>query len=484
MKNYSCSDRDIGKKVIELLSQIGGMLPDTPCGGKGSCGKCKMKLKGALSAPNDDEKRLLGADIDKGFRLVCCTVALGDFEYEAAEDGASGIETDFVLDTAVTSDKRGTVLAADIGTTTVALYKCDAKSGTVLAKTGFVNPQRKHGADVISRLVYAGEGGAGELEAEINSALLEGARELGAENAEYAVICANTVMEHLLCGEDTSTLARMPFTPATLFGAEYELSFCKRSYIAPCIAAYVGGDITLGALACSLDRVEELTLYIDIGTNGEIVLADRKRMLSCAAAAGPAFEGGNIECGMMAQDGAVCRVYNNAGKIAFDTISEDKPRGICGSGLIDAIAVLLELELMDETGMLEEERVYLCEDVYISRKDVRNLQSAKAAVAAGVRTLCYEMKCSVSDIKRVIISGGFGSHIDPDSARRIGLIPYGCDSGIEFAGNCAGKGAVMLAINEGLKTRAGEICRRMEYTELSGHKKFNEYYIDEMYFEE
>lgn len=469
---------------MELLSASGEMLPDTPCGGRGSCGKCRMKLKGLLSEPDKNERALLGDDIDRGYRLACCAVALGDFEFEVIRKSFSQIETDFSSQEKRQSDKNGTVLAIDIGTTTVAVYKCDVKSGKITGKTGFVNPQRIHGADVISRLVYAGEGGADLLRKEINDSLSKAAKELGAEASEYAVICGNTAMEHFLCGEDSRGIAKLPFAPAALFGKEYELDVCKSSYIAPCIAAYVGGDITLGALACGLDRARELTLYIDIGTNGEIVLADGVRMLSCAAAAGPAFEGGNIECGMMALEGAICRVYSEGDFIGFDTIASSKPKGICGSGLIDAMAVFLDLELMDETGMLSEPRIELTDNVYVSRKDIRALQSAKAAIAAGVKTLCYEMKYKVSDIKRVMIAGGFGSHIDPDSARRIGLIPYGCDAPIEFAGNCAGKGAVMLAFDDALKLRLEAMCRNMEYTELSGHKRFNEYYIDEMYFEE
>lgn len=484
MKYYRCRKEDIGKTVLELLSAAGELPPDTPCGGRGSCGKCRVRLTGALSEADAGERALLGNDCDKEIRLACLARAEGDFEYEVSESISAEIQLDFNASVGTACGREGKALAIDIGTTTVAVYICDLQNGNIIDKRSFVNPQRIHGADVISRLVYAEEGGSDELEKEINTAICDAVNDMHAEDIEFAVICGNTVMEHFLCGEDASGIAKLPFTPATLFGKEYGLPFCRKAYIAPCIAAYVGGDITLGALACGLDNVSELTLYIDIGTNGEIVLASNDRLLCCAAAAGPAFEGGNIDCGMIASEGAVCRVYNDNGRIAFDTIDGTEPKGICGSGLIDAVSTLLELECMDETGRLEEDKVFFGDKVFVSQKDIRNLQSAKAAIAAGVRTLCHEMKCLAEDIERVIIAGGFGSHINAESACKIGLIPYGCEADITFMGNCAGMGALTLALDRCLESRLNAMCQRMEYIELSGHKKFNEYYIDEMYFEE
>lgn len=483
MKYYRCRCEDIGRTVLELLSEAGELLPDTPCGGRGTCGKCRMRLTGAIREADAHETALLGEAYRDGFRLACLARAEGDFGYEISETNPE-IQLDFEEVKAAAPSREGHVLAIDLGTTTVALYLCDLSSGEAVNRRSLVNPQRKHGADVISRLVYAEVGGADRLKEEINNAICDAVRAMDAEDIEYAVVCGNTVMEHLLCGEDARGIAKLPFAPATLFGKEYQLPFCGKAYIAPCVAAYVGGDITLGALACGLDNISELTLYIDIGTNGEIVLASRDRLLCCAAAAGPAFEGGNIDCGMIASEGAVCRVYNKDGSIAFETIGGKDPRGICGSGLIDAVSTLLELEYMDETGRLEEDRIFLGDNIFISQKDIRNLQSAKAAIAAGVRTLCHEMKCEAENIERVIIAGGFGSHINAESARNIGLIPYGCEADIAFMGNCAGMGAVELALDFSLEPRLNDLCRRMEYIELSGHKKFNEYYIDEMYFEE
>lgn len=487
MKYYEPKEEEKGKSVFEVLSGIGAHLPDSPCAGIGKCKKCRILCSGGLTPPTEEECAALGDMLKQGFRLACRAKVTGGFYYRDIAKEASEIETDSSIPLSTVKNQLcGNIIAVDIGTTTVALYLVDANTGKILKKTSFVNPQAEHGADVISRLVFWDNGGQEVLNSEINNALLNAATELCGAKADYAFICANTVMQHFLCGEDASSISKLPFTPATLFGKEYSLPFCSNSYIAPCIAAYVGSDISCGAVAAGLDKAKELILYIDIGTNGEIVLAAPDRILCCAAAAGPAFEGAGIECGMPARTGAVSRVWYDKSGLCCQTVGNAEAVGICGSGLIDAAAALLEAQELDETGRLEEERYYLddAQKVYISQKDIRTLQSAKAAIAAGIRVLVHEMGCRVHDIKRVLIAGGFGSHIDPQNAAKIGLIPTGIGAEPEFLGNCAGIGAVNCALNEDNKARLENFAKRAEYIELSGHKKFNEIYIEEMMFEE
>ena len=389
-----------------------------------------------------------------------------------ADGVRADIQTDFSGEVADSADTRR-LLSVDIGTTTVALYIIG--NGEVTDRVSFVNPQGVHGADVISRLVFASDGGAEALKTELWDAIAP-----YAEGACGCVICGNTAIEHFVTGEDASGIAKLPFTPASLFGCEYDMPFGK-TYIAPCVAAYVGGDVTCGAVACDLDRAEELTLYIDKGTNGEIVLADGERALCCAAAAGPAFEGANIECGCIARSGAIDKVWYD-GELKYKTIDDAVATGICGSGLIDCVSALLASGELDETGYLNEDRYYLG-DVYISQKDIRSLQTAKAAIAAGIKTLLHEMKKPVTAVKKVMIAGGFGMHIDPDSACDIGLIPAELRGRIEFMGNCAGLGAVNCALSDTERKRTEDFARKLEYIELSGHRKFNQLYVDEMFFE-
>ncbi len=471
MTDYKCKAQDIGKTVLEVLINEGARTPETPCGGRGSCGKCLIRLRGNISKPTENEISLLGSNTD--LRLACLTMVEGDFSYELPEAGYVEVLTDFSEKNLINTVNNRKLLAVDIGTTTVAMYIIE--NVAVTEKHSFLNPQRIHGADVISRLVFAKEG-AQALKSELVDAIASYCKDI-----DYAVICGNTAMEHFITGEDSSGIAMLPFKPASLFGCEHSLPFAKKTYLAPCVAAYVGGDITCGAVAVNLDKVNELTLYIDIGTNGEIVLADSERMLCCSAAAGPAFEGANIECGCTARAGAVSRVWYDNG-LKHETIDNVPATGICGSGLIDCIAALLDAGLLDETGKLDKEKYYIGE-VYISQKDIRALQSAKAAIAAGIKTLVYEMKKPLNAIKKVIVAGGFGMHIDADNACTIGLIPQELEGRIEFMGNCAGLGAVNCALSENERVRTENFAKRLEYIELSGHKKFNELYVEEMFFE-
>ncbi len=486
MIDYKCRAQDIGKDLMSFLIEQGHREIDTPCGGRGKCGKCLVKAEGALSEPTEKEKELLGELIHRGYRIACLTYIERDFSYELPDPFDLEVVTYFAEDKLkvdLTPGKR--FMAVDIGTTTVALYCIDGATGKIFDTCSFDNAQDIYGADVISRLVYAENGGAKELQkALIRDIFEEAVMNFGdAESLpDYCVICGNTAIEHFLTGEDASGIAKLPFKPASLFGCEYKMPFAKKTYIAPCVAAYVGGDITCGAVAVGMDEVNDLTLYIDIGTNGEIVLADGERALCCAAAAGPAFEGANIECGCTARTGAIEKVWYDGG-LKYKTIGNAPAVGICGSGLIDAVAALLSGGELDETGRLEEEKYRFFRDIYISQKDIRNLQSAKAAIAAGIKTLLHEFKKTVTAVKKVIIAGGFGMHIDPESACDIGLIPSELRGRIEFSGNCAGLGAVNCAMSANERERTEAFAKKLEYIELSGHKKFNELYIEEMFFE-
>lgn len=486
MINYKCRIQDIGKNLMSFLIEQGHREIDTPCGGRGKCGKCLVKAEGALSEPTEKEKELLGELIHRGYRISCLTYIERDFSYEIPDPQNPEVVTYFAEDklkVELTPGKR--FMAVDIGTTTVAIYCIDGATGKIFDTGSFTNAQDIYGADVISRLVYAERGGASELQNALIRDIFEEAVMSfgdGEDLPDYCVVCGNTAIEHFLTGEDASGIAKLPFKPSSLFGKEYKMPFAKKTYVAPCVAAYVGGDITCGAVACDIDRAEELTLYIDIGTNGEIVLADKDRALCCAAAAGPAFEGANIECGCTARTGAIEKVWYDDG-LKYKTIGNAPAVGICGSGLIDAAAALLSGGELDETGRLEEEKYRFYRDIYISQKDIRNLQSAKAAIAAGIKTLLHELKKPVSAVKKVIIAGGFGMHIDPESACDIGLIPSELRGKIEFLGNCAGLGAVNCSLSENERKRTEAFAKKLEYIELSGHKKFNELYIEEMFFE-
>ncbi|MBQ0125800.1 MAG: DUF4445 domain-containing protein, partial [Clostridiales bacterium] len=288
---------------------------------------------------------------------------------------------------------------------------------------------------------------------------------------------------------DPTPISYAPFTSPTLFensyikAAEIGLSLGDGAVcmFAPCFASYVGGDITAGLVSTGLCRAEDTSLFLDIGTNGETALVCRGKIYLCSTAAGPAFEGAGIECGTAGISGAIASVSYD-GKIDFTTIDGKAPAGICGSGIIDALAVMLDTGVLDESGAILGDKFDICENVYISGKDVRKVQLAKAAVCAGILTLMKEANVGKDDVDRVILAGGFGSHINAENAAKIGLIPKELAKKAIFAGNTAGSGAVALLLSNEARLAAGEAVRDSIYTELSVNKYFMDEYIEQMSF--
>lgn len=303
-----------------------------------------------------------------------------------------------------------------------------------------------------------------------------------------------------------------PFTPLSLFGESYDakqigIEGCETVYVVPSIAGYVGGDIVADLAAVQMhssvlaEDGEKETLMLDIGTNGEMVLGKSGSYVCCATAAGPAFEGAEIAMGMPAASGAISKVWLEDGKICCSTINDAPAVGICGSGLIDALAVFLETELLDETGLIADEDeveeayagylgededgtcVYLTDTVKVTQADVRKLQLAKASIAAGIRILLSERNISVTDVEQVILAGGFGSFLNKKSAAAIGLIPEELEPVTISVGNAAGEGAVSAAVSEAARQELGRLQQEMRYVELSTHKKFSDAYMEEMFFE-
>ena len=354
-----------GTTLLEGLRQGGFPHVEAPCGGCGRCGRCLVTAVGGLSPAGARERALLSPGETR--RLAClarvegdCTVVLPEGATRVAVEHAA---TGFPIDRA----GRGLGAAADIGTTTVVLYLYDRTPGTLLATASAPNAQRWAGADVISRIRYTMENPGGL--AELTGAIRRQLRELLAQACTQAgraagevtalSVAGNTVMEHLLAGLSPAGMAAAPFTPASFFGqavpaGPYDLGMAPDAelYLFPCISGYVGGDITAGLTAVRAARAERPILFVDVGTNGEMALGGRDGLLCCSTAAGPAFEGACISCGMGASDGAIDKVWLEDGQLRCSVLGGGEPAGVCGSGLVDALAVLLALEVVDETGRL------------------------------------------------------------------------------------------------------------------------------------
>ncbi len=411
-------------------------------------------------------------------------------------------------------DKNGLGVAVDIGTTTLVAYLYDCGEAKQLAVASGINSQAQFGVDVISRIKYCSDFERGldilheALTRDVNSLIERLAGQHGADlNAiEHIVVTGNTTMLHLFAKISPVSMGVLPFEPASLFGEfcsarELGLSANRaRVYLTPCMSSFVGGDITTAILASGLHRGGELCVLLDIGTNGEVVLGNSDFLLVTSTAAGPAFEGAHIRCGMAGVPGAINSVYVYKGGVDFTTIGDAAPKGICGSGLLDAAALMVSAGLVDETGRIagkdeidENLWQYLIEaqgqpgvriapGIEITQKDVREIQTAKAAIAAGLEALLHHAGKSFDDVGKVFLAGGFGNFMDPKSAMKIGLLPKQFSGKIQPIGNAAGTGAIMALLNEGYKDECEKTAKTGRHVELGSNPVFMERYVDNMYF--
>lgn len=477
-----------GKTLSEL---IGG---EKPCGGHGKCGKCRVLASGALSEPTQTEKQLLTPDeLARGIRLSCMTHALGDCTVTTFSHGETHVLTagelpSFALQPAFS--KYG--MAVDVGTTTVAsrLYNTH---GDLVAQASRLNPQSAHGADVISRIQAAMDGKGRELAASVRAAIDGMARELAdkasisTKNIDGVVITGNTVMLSLLTEQSVEPFSHAPFEAERLFGetltAEVlELSSLREDtpvYLPPCISAFVGADTVCAILATDLCQ-KQTAMLADIGTNGEMVIWHKDNLTACSTAAGPAFEGVGISMGMQGADGAIDKVSIVNGKPFAHVIGDEAPRGICGSGLVDTVASMLDIEALDESGYLEDDPFVIQSPVELTQQDIRMLQLAKSAICAGLMTLMKHEGLSSSDISTLYMAGGFGNYLNRAAAARIGLLPRELATKARAVGNAALAGASMLLLSADMKLRARELAYNARVAELSTDPLFSELFMTGM----
>ncbi|MDO4828968.1 MAG: ASKHA domain-containing protein [Clostridia bacterium] len=470
-----------GETILEALARA-GIAVSAPCGGLGRCRKCAVRATGELACED-------GARLDGQTVLACRTRLTGDACVRVSESKAEILKTG-VSAGEETDGEAGLGVSVDVGTTTLAAYLVERSSGRVLASDARLNPQRPHGADVISRLSFAieNEENAALLQREILAAIdgmtrnmLEKAGRAG-EEIRCRALVGNTVMMHLLGGYPARPLAFAPFTPAYTALHEKELGGV-RTILGGCISGYVGADTLAAALACGLDERDENAMLIDIGTNGEIMLKKDGRYFACSCAAGPAFEGAHIACGTGAVAGAIDHARVENGEIVYTTIGGGEATGICGSGLIDLTAALLERGDITPMGRMAGD-VRLSERVYLARSDIREVQLAKAAIASGIRILAEQAGAALADIERVYLAGGFGNFIGLDSACRIGLLPAALRAKIVPVGNAAGSGSVRLLVSEKARRRAEALREATRCVELAATPDFNDVYTDELLFED
>lgn len=521
---------------VLTLAQKAGVSIDAPCSGNGTCGKCRLRLiSGAVE--QEWSRHITQEELDDGWRLACQSKVIGNAvffvpatagAYEAdirtadlstPEEVARYDEAlDSIFDTGLERgcEEAGVGIAVDIGTTTVTAAMLDLSSGHILAKASAGNGQIRYGADVINRIIQSSRpGGREKLQRAVREetlvplmkSLCAGSGKT-AEDISRIVIAGNTTMEHLLVGADAETIRMEPYEPEflELHGKTAgELGLPARAdtpvIFAPNVGSYVGGDITAGVLTTLLWDKDELTLFIDLGTNGELVLGNRDYMLCCACSAGPAFEGGDISCGMRATTGAIEGVKIDAETMEpeLSVIGEagEKPIGLCGSGIIDLIAELFRCGIISPKGRFIREGSRIRRDQYgggyyvlataeesgdgrevsISEPDIDNFVKAKGAIFSATRAMLNGAGLELEDMSQVLIAGGIGSAIDIEKAISIGMLPKMPVETYSYIGNSSLTGACAMLVSDAAEEKVFELGRSMTYMELSTHPGYMEEFV-------
>lgn len=512
-EKYYIDDLSCEKTLLALLQEK-GIAFSAPCGGSGICGKCRVRFLAGAPEITEKEREVLDAEeLESGIRLACvarvkssCRILLPRFDEEdivvLTDSDMRTENVEMKKHMHIFSDAKQQVkygIAIDIGTTTLAAELFDMSDGRTLAVASGVNHQRMYGADVISRIAAANAGKSGLLYESIRAdivLLLEKLAEKVSLNAVSNIaIVGNTTMCHLLRGLSCAGLGRAPFTPTdntwyetdskTLFGIQ---NCPAKITILPGISAFVGADIVAGTYASGIDIKEGINLLLDIGTNGEMVLSRDGKLFVTSTAAGPVFEGGNISCGMPGIPGAICHtMWLPEEKVwRYETIGNQSPVGICGSGIIDLTSALMEAGYMDENGTLEEpwftDGVSVAKEaIRFEQRDIREVQMGKAAIRAGIEILLAEEE--ETEKPAVYLAGGFGNFIDVKNAIQIGMFPEQFRGHINNIGNSALKGAKQyLQEEESARRRIDRMIGMAVERNLAEHPSFEELYFSYMCF--
>jgi uncharacterized 2Fe-2S/4Fe-4S cluster protein (DUF4445 family) len=474
-----------GSPLKDALHEYG---VEFPCGGKGTCGKCAVRiLDGGIEPDNQHKHRLQELQLGPEWRLACQTSCESDLVVEVGqfETIIQADETTFDFDPG-----SGLAIAVDLGTTTLVAQLVDLETGHILAVETGLNPQKKYGSDLISRLETALSDGPEKLTEMIRIRIGEMVTAMCAGRTgelTRIVIVGNTVMQHFFCGSDIKPLSYYPFESPDLGlrrFSNHELEWriqCEDINFYPSIGSFVGSDILAGIKATGMHRREDHSVLIDLGTNGEIAIGNKDGLLCASTAAGPAFEGARISMGMLATTGAIASVYSTKEGLLCRVIGDTEPRGICGSGLIDAVGVMLQEGLLGSFGEIlsGDQKIRLAHPVTLSQKDIQEFQLAKAAIAAGVEILLGRLGISKAEISNVYIAGAFGNYINLGNVLRTGMLDFR-EEIISQLGNTALMGARMFLFSDASMT--GDILDITSHVNLESENQFQDLYVKHMEF--
>ena len=478
-----------GESIAQALLRKDYKVP-MACGGNGTCGKCKVEIDGAWANscklyPKPEEDIIISA------------FGWGEGREELTQ--IAGVEKINITEGRAREAKRQTrktFLAVDIGTTTIAAALAEKETGAVLATAGCGNSQRIFGQDVLSRIKASVAGTGEKLKTLIRQDILNLLEEIQKKQKdiviEHIYIAGNTTMEHLYMGDSCEGLGKAPFTPVSLAERKDSLSNIPVTLL-PGISAFVGADIAAGMLACGMDEEERPSLLLDLGTNGEMVLALEDKMIATSAPAGPALEGGNISCGVASVTGAISKVRVIGERTIIGTIGNTPATGICGTGVLELVAGLYENHIIDASGQMKEKyreegfplaRMKDGKQITFTQQDIREVQLAKAAIHSGIELLLEHAGISMGEIKKVYLAGGFGVYLDVHIAAGIGLLPSELEKCTKAVGNTSLQGCIAYGSSEENRSRTEEMIKKCESINLAEQADFEERYVANMNFPE
>lgn len=516
--------KESGENLLQLLLKE-NVLVENPCGGKGICGKCKVKVLSGWTSPETAQEKafLTEAEQKDQIRLSCLTEVRGPVQIELIQKERNHrvLTKGYLPEFEKEYREEGLGVIVDIGTTTVVASLVDLTNGEELSDASGINAQKNFGLDVLTRITYEyehPETGWKELQKAIVDSLNEMIREIcqkaGRETGEILEIhvAANCTMMHMLLGVDARPIGKAPYQPIFLESkkllAEEIGIYCGKEtilYCLPHVSAYIGADIVAGAYVCELQKEQGNVLFVDIGTNGEIVLASKGHLYTCSCAAGPALEGMNISSGMRAAAGAVEEVLITEEGIYLQTIGDAGAEGLCGSGILSVVKEVVRTGILKKSGVfvkperLEDEdyrKKYLRingknrelilqsePELLVTQNDVRQVQLAKGAILSGFRALLKKADLKMEELDKVMIAGQFGAHLPADSLIGIGLLPECVREKLVYVGNSSKTGAYMTLMSETVRSQMEQLAEKMEYMELAESEDYEQIFIESMTFE-
>ena len=513
----------MGDTIMHALLEH-ALFIDNPCNGKGLCGKCRVRvLSGGVTPVTETEKSFLKEeDIRSGIRLSCMARITGDvtvalLKTESGHKVLSGGKIPAFTRDTVSSGKG---VCIDIGTTTVVTSLIDLPTGKELASASDINAQKHFGLDVLTRITYEyehPETGIKDLQnaivTSLNKLIQSACQKAGVSSDDILKIsvAANCTMMHTLLGVDARPIGRAPYRPVFLNSRllparEIGLDVSEKAmlYCLPQVSAFIGADIVAGVMVAGLHKNDKNVLFIDIGTNGEIVLATKGRLLTCSCAAGPALEGMNISSGMRASAGAIEDVQMTKAGITCKTIGDCAPQGLCGSGILSVLKELLRTGIVKPTGAFVKpdklpdtdwRKPYIRMDgkkrefvlstdplLIVTQSDIRQVQLAKGAILSGFMALLKKARLSMDDLDAVVIAGQFGAHLPAASLVGTGILPPGVKDKITYIGNASKTGAYMTLLSQSVTRDMATIASKMEYMELAESEDYEQIFMEAMIF--